>query len=231
MNNVLQSPFHGVFCISLDLMCYQQGLLSCLSSDEKARMQRYRQPDDARRHLLAHGFKRLLLSRLLAVAPQALSFSANPRGKPRCDTPNAPWFNLSHSGDWVIVGISEFAEIGVDVECVQRQTSEGVVNTVLSDEQRQRVQAAANPEQVFMYYWTQKEAISKAIGMGLSVDFQTLACCGQLGRSESPYDKQTIYLQTGLLGGDYVLSIASASPQDALIYRVDSWDSCHPIVL
>ena len=224
--NVLQSPFHGVFCIPLSLTLEAQ-YLSCLSEDEKSRMDRYRQPDDMKRHALAHSFKRRLLSRLLSVEPQALRFSSGERGKPYCDAPNAPWFNITHSGDWVIVGVSELAEIGVDVESAQRKTGKGVVDYALTADQKQIVDEASDPALSFMCYWTQKEAISKAMGVGLSVGFQTLECSGQLGSSEFYHGEQTIYVQTGLLACEHVLSIASLSIQYPLIYRVDNWTTCH----
>lgn len=92
-----------------------------LSLEERERLQRYRQSGDRERFILSRGGLRYLLAGYLGVAPAAVRLGSGQYGKPRLLTPAAATlhFNVAHSGDWVILGFSRCAHIGVDVEMVQ----------------------------------------------------------------------------------------------------------------
>ena len=194
-----------------------------LSPSEIERAERFRRQEDQRCYVLAHALKRFYLSRLLGLAPQALTFSAGDKGKPFCCSPNAPFFNISHSGDWVLLGLSMEAELGVDVELAQRDISEATASYVLTAAQVEQARGAADSRFALMTYWTQKEAISKALGLGLSIDFKTIACSGQLGASQVEHSGQRLNVDSRLLDEDYLMASATVSPQPLELYRVQTW--------
>lgn len=144
-----------------------------LSPDEQARADRLFRSADRDRFIVSRGGLRLLLSRYLACAPDALTLTYGPQGKPSLLHP-ALEFNLAHSGDWVVYGVSRDRAIGVDVEQIlPRRHLDGLEQRCLTPCER----ATLSPEPTerlrqFLAYWTVKEAHLKAIGQGLSYPMQ-----------------------------------------------------------
>lgn len=74
------------------------------------------------------------------------------------------YFNISHSGEYVLCGLST-SEIGVDIECIEDiDIQSGCL--VFSDEEMQLIQSADQPVRMFYKQWTKKESLIKALGCG-----------------------------------------------------------------
>jgi len=145
-----------------------------VSSDEKLRADRYRVPDARRRFLVCRRALREILGRDLHVDPTLLTFGSNPWGKPFLERPQEATlrFNVSHSGDWGIVALCSGAAIGVDIEVHQSLTdSSTMFNTLFSEDENQQL-APQNQELKICYFyrhWVAKEAVGKAIGVGIGL--------------------------------------------------------------
>src|SRR5262249_53516287 len=95
-------------------------LEQCLSAEEREQAARFKQPPDRERYLVSHGLLRLLVARYLDADPSQLHFLLHPYCKPHFDgAASTLCFNLSHSGEFVLLGITRAREIGVDVETVR----------------------------------------------------------------------------------------------------------------
>ncbi len=224
-SHLWQSPIHVVIAAPLQLLNKSTLaiLMNFLSEEELERAGRFRREADQHRHILSHSLKRLCLSAVLAIDPLKLSFNLGDKGKPYCDNADAPDFNLSHSGDWVLLGLSSFGDIGVDVEVQEREVSDAVAAYALTPSQLEAVKQDPHPQQRFMMYWTQKEAISKALAMGLSIDFQTIDCHGSVARSVVKQGEHNLSINTLFLD-DHIVSIASAHNDVPLLYRIVGWN-------
>lgn len=147
-----------------------------LSVEERDRWQQYRQLGDRDRFLLSRGGLRYLLASYLEIAPAALRLGYGEQGKPFLLSPPdaALYFNVAHSGDWVILGFSRCPYIGVDVEMVRsRPRLSGLIQHCLTAEEREHLpdEPAAQLHD-FLRYWTLKEAHLKASGWGLRYSLQ-----------------------------------------------------------
>jgi len=146
-----------------------------LPADEIARAERFHFARDRRRFAVSHGMVRNVLGRYLGLKPQEIRFIQGPKGKPEI----APeWnslglrFNLSHSGEFALMGMASKLIMGIDIEEIRpdfgtqeiakRFFSRQEVTTLLSLPPDQQVEA-------FFYCWTRKEAYIKAQGEGLSL--------------------------------------------------------------
>ena len=141
-----------------------------LSAPERERASRFRFDADARRFVLGRLAIRRLLAEIGGLAPEALEITADKLGKPTC--PQLPgWsFNLSHSGDFVLIGLSPQHAIGVDVEA--HATPFPLDIAPLLGRREADLIAEAPAEQaarLFYSFWTIKEAALKALGCGLAV--------------------------------------------------------------
>jgi 4'-phosphopantetheinyl transferase len=219
----LQTPGHWLLAAAISTVdC--ESKRPWLSNTERARADRFRQAADKERYIIAHALKRYCLSRLLVTDPQALTFSQNEKGKPYCTHPTSPWFNLSHSGNWVVLGLSSQGTIGVDVEAINRDISEGVTRYALTEQQREHVEQADNNSEQFMLYWTQKEAISKALGLGLSINFQTVHCSGKLARSHYTHKEQPLWLESRRTPDNHLVSVATVNDTSVEFYQLLEWN-------
>ncbi|KXU35057.1 hypothetical protein AXE65_06435 [Ventosimonas gracilis] len=78
---------------------------------EQQRLCTYRFAVDRRRHHAAHVLKRWVIGQLLGLPPQNPVFMVDKRGKPHI-AGYCLHFNLSHSGEWVVVALRRDAEVG-----------------------------------------------------------------------------------------------------------------------
>ncbi len=141
-----------------------------LSGEEQARAARFRQADDAARFVLGRFAVRCLLAARLGCTPQAVPLVPGPNGKPVLGPQTDPWhFNLSHSGDWVLVSLALSRRVGVDVEAWRELEYEALAERAFAPEERTALAAAPQEERAATFFavWTRKEALLKARGLGL----------------------------------------------------------------
>lgn len=151
-----------------------------LSPDEIARADRFLRPADRRRFLGSHLAVRLVLGRALGIDPADLDFAAGPNGKPElkpCGRDRLD-FNLSHSGDFALIGVSRQGAIGVDVE-VARPIADTlrVAHAHFAPSEIQTLEGCTSEALpgAFFACWTCKEAFVKATGAGLSMRLDRFA--------------------------------------------------------
>lgn len=151
---------------------------SLLSTEERERSARFHRKEDGERFVLAHGLLRLLLGRYLSQTPESLRFVINPFGKPQLfPLPEPPLrFNISHSGDYVLLAFVETGQVGVDVEVHRNELVQTELGRdIFSDSEYEFLisQPLKKQKEVFFDLWTGKEAVLKARGMGLSLDLKS----------------------------------------------------------
>jgi 4'-phosphopantetheinyl transferase len=150
-------------------------LESLLSSDEKARSDRFHFPRDRHRYVVARGLLRELLGAYLQQTPASLEFRYAQHGKPFLGGRNPGsglHFNLSHSGDVVVYAFANERNLGIDVEQMRANAAEDeIAHRYFSAREIRELQALPPRDQVegFFNCWTRKEAYLKATGLGLQL--------------------------------------------------------------
>lgn len=91
----------------------------------------------------------------------------NQHGKPSIN--GKPFFNISHSGDYVIAVCNE-KEVGVDIQLI-REESIKVAEKVFDDEEIEWMNL--DPVSRFFILWTQKESVVKLLGTGFTTPLRT----------------------------------------------------------
>lgn len=152
-----------------------------LSDNELCRARRLRGKEASRRAVLAHGIKREILASILNVSPESLQFTRSSHGKPRLVQPSGSppiYFNLSHSADRMLMAVSSSYPIGVDLELVQSLPDlDSMLERCLGDEEAAEFRTRVPPErrlEGFYRVWTRKEALLKAVGLGLSAGLRNV---------------------------------------------------------
>ena len=128
-----------------------------LSDTERERAARFRFEDDRVRWLRAHAALRTILGAELGIRPQDLEFTIGVHGKPALANQPACQFNLSHSGEYALIAVSE-AAVGADIERIRDKVDMAALLRRLSETDLPDTTPALYSR------WTQREAKSKAAG-------------------------------------------------------------------
>lgn len=143
-------------------------LARLLSSDEVERAARFRFERDCDAFVTARGVARTLIGRRLGVPAEDVVFGSGPNGKPEVEGVS---FNVSHAGEWVMVGVAAAGRVGVDVEQMRPGVEmRSLARRFFTPAENEALARLSGDELVRGFYgcWTQKEAFVKAVGEGLS---------------------------------------------------------------
>ncbi len=145
-----------------------------LSPDERQQEHRLRLDRVKHEFLVTRALVRTVLSDYLEMPPAAIVFNRSSRGKPAVTCPGktaSVEFNLSHTRGLVVCAVTTGCEIGVDAEPLDRRSSclelaaRFFAPTEFAALQAIRIE---EQQQMFLRFWTLKEAFIKAEGLGLS---------------------------------------------------------------
>jgi 4'-phosphopantetheinyl transferase len=163
-----------------------------LSSSEIAAADRFVFERHRVAYRFAHMALRSILSNYVDRAPDELRFGQNSFGKPFLidgdERNNEVQFNMSHSGQVVVVAVTRGRHIGVDVEMMRPlKDYASIARLNFTAEERAWIESAPSESQqnAFFKSWARKEAVIKAVGKGLSMPLNTFDASilsGELGR-------------------------------------------------
>lgn len=141
------------------------------SLDYQDRIRSYRRWQDAQLSLLGRVILFKAIEQIYNYDPSSKEILQTKYNKPYFkDDPVQ--FNISHSGEIVVCAICEKSLIGIDIEIISEisiddckwQMRENEWDTIISSDKI---------EESFFNYWTQKEAVIKANGLGLTIPLTT----------------------------------------------------------
>ena len=142
-----------------------------LSDQEQAHLAGYRVREAGERYVVTRSLVRAVLSERLSISPRSIQVGRTETGKPVIS--QGIHFNVSHSGDLILMAVSEARAVGVDVERKREvQRVDAMLRRWLSEEEQAAHaslhQGGASPSEAFLRLWSLKEARLKALGVGIS---------------------------------------------------------------
>lgn len=140
-----------------------------LLEKERQHIFRYRYWQDQQRSMLAMRLIKHVLSKQINVDMKILHIERDSSGRPFVTNPK--WkgdFNISHSGDWIILAVSEYGKIGVDIEGI-KPIDFSIAKTFCSQREYAQLQKYDYEQKLTYFYslWTLKESFVKLVGTGL----------------------------------------------------------------
>ncbi|MDF7808542.1 4'-phosphopantetheinyl transferase superfamily protein [Pontiellaceae bacterium B12219] len=173
-------------------------LSAVLNSDELAKADRFRREADRACSIVARGALRLLLAGYTGLSAAELVFGYSENGKPflvspgwltprfasgrpqkergRQDACGTISFNISHSGDWVVLAFGRGRQVGVDIEQLNRATDVlAIAERYFAEEEIEVIRRADDPHAAFFNLWARKEAYIKACGSVLFRELTSFA--------------------------------------------------------
>ncbi|MCF8024225.1 MAG: 4'-phosphopantetheinyl transferase superfamily protein [Desulfobacteraceae bacterium] len=173
-------------------------LAGLLSKQEAQRAGRFVLSTPGRNFVAARGMLRLVLASYLEIPPAEVPVAIDARGKPYLkNTGNLKPidFNLSHSGDMVLIGLTVNRRIGVDIERIRpKKNPEKIAERFFDPKEAREVAQAPENERLrlFLRYWTSKEAYLKATGDGIR-RLKDIRVCTPFKKNDSIENRNWIF--------------------------------------
>lgn len=146
--------------------------MAIISEEEAARAARFYFEKDRHQFIVGRAVLRELLGRYLSLDPASIDFKFSDFGKPAFPNPAGIQFNISHSGGMALMGFTQTAEIGVDLEKIKPDLEiEQIASRFFAIKEKAALLQQPVHRQAASFYqcWTSKEAFIKAHGQGLSL--------------------------------------------------------------
>lgn len=167
-----------------------------LPEDELAKVSRYIQLSARDKGLMVRGFLRGVLSLVAEQSsidggeflPEDWQFEYGKKGKPKLvasqQVRSGLIFNISHSGDWLVIAVvcqtesHAMNELGVDIERYRESTNiYPILNHYFTTEESESLLALPNNKQRDRFFdlWALKESYIKAKGLGLALSLKSFS--------------------------------------------------------
>lgn len=120
------------------------------------------------RKVIGEMLLRAIVFRDYGIPSANLVINTTEKGKPYLASHPHIHFNISHSGEWVVIAFSS-TKVGVDVEKI-RDVNLGIAQRFFSEEEKRLLFSLPTNKQIDYFFdlWTLKESFLKAIGTGLT---------------------------------------------------------------
>lgn len=175
-----------------EAMPLKDSLLASLSGKRKEKALRYVREKDQVRSAVGS----LLIRKYVGDGELILG----PKGKP--SLPGETQFNLSHSGDFVGLYVSE-EPVGLDIEEIDR-CDLSIVRGAFTPEEALSI----HDQESFALAWTRKEAVTKCLGSGI----ENPTRLGLVALDDGSYQYQgTVYWARSLTIDGHVATMAKAT--------------------
>ena len=148
-----------------------------LSREEAVRAGRFHHRADRVRFARTRAALRRLIGDRLGIAASAVRFDVNHRGKPRihcaCSATPPLRFNVSHSGAHALIAVSPRRSVGLDIERRDPDRDQAELWSLILSPRERAASERERPE--FFDCWSAKEAVLKAVGIGVGDHLQRLS--------------------------------------------------------
>lgn len=136
------------------------------TEDIRKYIQSYRSDLDKLTAFTSALLKYYFLPFILGLHPNSINLKINKYGKPYISGYSEIDFNVSHSGEYVILGIAYNRIIGVDIEKIDMKIDLSICEAVFSPFELVQVKNAFD----FYLLWVKKEAYLKCVGSGFATN-------------------------------------------------------------
>jgi len=147
-------------------------LFHYLTDLERNRIEQYRFERDQLCFGIARAAVKLIFEKQLKLDKTQFSIEIQEYGKPCIQNNRGLHFNISHSGNIILIGIAFHYEMGVDVEVKNNEIDHiDLSKSVFSLDEHAELKILEKNRVVEGFYncWSMKESFIKALGLGLQI--------------------------------------------------------------
>lgn len=163
-----------LYCHFSQLAAIDNNLLLALNPAEKQRASEFKLPQHQQAFARSRAYLRHTLAHYLDCPAADIEFAFSDKGKPYLPKSDC-CFNLSHTDQAVAIIIGWQQQVGIDIEANDRRVDRELLSKRVFTEQEQAfIQQNTDPQRAFLRLWTRKEALVKAMGVGIAADLLSL---------------------------------------------------------
>jgi 4'-phosphopantetheinyl transferase len=151
----------------------EQLLLSLISDNRRLEIERLKFTDSKLLSLYSELLVRYLLSKLTKEPFSDFVFDRTEKGKPYVIGHDDIDFNISHTKGMILCSVTDKGRVGVDVERI-RHIKYNIMKRCFNLEEISYVEQLPLTDRKFFEIWTKKEAYTKYLGTGLTIDITTI---------------------------------------------------------
>lgn len=196
-------------------------LEKAVSVEKRKKSKNFRFFDDSKRCICAEAIMRYYLIKYFCINNSDIEIIYNEYGKPFLK--KIPlYFNLSHSGKWVVCAWSE-NEIGVDIEKIDKINFD-IATSFFCKEEIDYIKSDVENEQCkkFIQMWTLKESYIKYIGKGLAIPLNSFCVKKNADRFNIEFDGniESVFLKQLEFSDGYYLTECSEDESIMEVYEI-----------
>ncbi len=185
---------------NIDRICPQFDYLDDQEQERFCRLS----PAQGERFLRSRTFLRRVLGRYLQIQPRSVPISHTPNGKPILED-NSLHFNLSHSGNLIVVAINDRDPVGIDLEQIKPRSFLNLVDRYFAQLEQKWFHNLTDRQHLSLLFyraWVIKEAYSKLLDIPLTEALKELNTIPLLeGKTKTISKKTIVVFQEGNLPG------------------------------
>ncbi len=190
----------------------QKELLSLLPESLVLKIERFKRVVNQQRSLLGEVLSRVLISDNTGIKIKDLNIIKSDNGKPELQNFPGLYFNVSHSGEWVVMALAK-APVGIDVEKIKKPVYR-IAERYFSQSELENLNSlsGSSKQAYFFDLWTLKESYLKMLGKGLTKSLGSFTIIGSNGVFSLINDKSLkdkVFLKQYNLDPIYKLSVCS----------------------
>lgn len=201
----------NVYAIKMDTSLNDISSFKSLLSEERIKkINKYIYDIDKKISILSEILVKYILYKEYRFSPHLIIFEYNEFGKPSLKDCNDIFFNISHSGNWIVCTVSD-SPVGIDVEGEVSDVIP-IANRFFSAYENEyiRSRGISNQDEMFCKIWTLKESYLKCIGKGLMIPLNSF--CFEFHKDEILLYKDNVrisdfFFMNKKIDNDHYLSV------------------------
>ena len=184
-----------------------------MPEEKRRKIEKFLHTADKKRSLYGDVLCRNLVASRLKLDVGDVEMETNSFGKPFVRRQPPVFFNISHSGRWVVCAISD-NEVGVDIEEI-KPIDMDIARRFFTENEYEAIMAHKESERLDAFYtwWTLKESYIKHIGKGLSIPLNSFEIIKEGGEYHVTAGECPVVMVSWKRLGQYILSVCHSADE------------------
>jgi len=203
-----------------------------ISEEERSRADLFHFDEDRNSYVSSHAMLRIVLSRKLGKEPGDILFVRDEHDKPCLNGDNLQ-FNITHTRNAFAFAVSAYNYVGIDMEKVDRKVDyTSIIRNYFSKGDQEFITGSESEiAERFFLLWTRKEALLKALGVGIVTDLKQFslytdeenAIVNSLDSFNFGIECENHFIYSCKVE-DYLLSIAVPQENNIILNRITNYE-------
>lgn len=198
---------------------------SILSDQEKEKANRYQVNKSKKNFIVTRGCLKTILAKYLQTTPAEIDFIYAKNGKPilKNKSENNLHFNVSHSKELGVIGVTQNDDVGIDVEYMEDMDNYNeIIKRFFSEKEYASFQQLTKTAEKDAFYnsWTKKEAYIKATGDGFKRSLASFTIGFDTGFEEHIHENEKWHFFTNEIRPGYKFTVVKKGIIENIEYLI-----------